>query len=136
MSSSSGVGKHSELVDYVRHWVHFDNLAESLNKQVTNARNLRSNFEEKIIKAMESSGMRNTVLQISGATLQRVSKVKPSDLTWGYLEEQLREYYKEKGTADETEQVLTFLQSKRGGKTVEYLKKSLADKSGKNSTSV
>ena len=85
---------------------------------------------------MESSGMRNTVLQISGATLQRVSKVKPSDLTWGYLEEQLREYYKEKGTADETEQVLTFLQSKRGGKTVEYLKKSLADKSGKNSTSV
>ena len=115
-----------ELVDAVRHWVHFDNLAESLTKQVTNARQMRSNFEEKVLKLLESSGMKNAVLQISGATLQRATRHKSTDLSWGFLEEQLHEYYKFKGKPDETAGVLEFMHRHRGGKQVEYLKKTAA----------
>lgn len=124
MSASSG--KQGELIDHVRHWVHFDNLAESLNKQVTNARNLRSEFEEKVLRIMDSLGMRNTILQISGATLQRTTRSKSTDLSWGFLEEQLREYYKEKGKPDDTKQVIEFLQKNRGSKSVEFLKKTVS----------
>ena len=113
----------SELVDAVRHWVHFDNLAETLTKQVTNARGMRASFEERVLKLLETTGMRNAVLQINGATLQRQGRFKTTDLSWGFLEEQMHEYYKSRGRPDETSEFLDFIQKRRGGKTVEYLKK-------------
>jgi hypothetical protein len=116
----------SELVDAVRHWVHFDNLAESLQKQVTNARSMRTNFEDKIIRHLETTAMKGAVLQITGATLQRATRPKTSDLSWGFLETSLHEYYKSRGRPDDTTAVVEFLQSKRDTKQIPYLKKTLS----------
>ena len=66
-----------DLVDAVRHWVHFDNLAESLQKQVTNARSLRSSYEDKILTHLESGPMKGATLQITGATLTKATRPKP-----------------------------------------------------------
>lgn len=127
----------AELVDSVRSWVHFDNLAESLNKQVNNVRTMRSSYEEKILKMLEIQNMRNAVLQINGATLQRQTRIKPTDLSWGFLEEQLHTFYKTQGKPDETAHILEFIQKNRGNKSVEYLKKtSTADASGKKTPSL
>ena len=115
----------TELVDAVRHWVHFDNLAESLGKQVQNARTLRGEYETKVLKHLDTTGMKNAVLQINGATLQRSTKSKPIDLSWTYLEDQLKAYYKTKGKPDETTAVLDFLQRHRAMKTQEFLKKTV-----------
>lgn len=112
-----------ELVDAVRHWVHFDNLAESLTKQVTNARSMRSSFEDRILRLLNSMGIGNAVLQITGATLQKASKPKQTDLSWTFLESQLHEYYKAKGRPDETVALMEYIQSRRTTKSVEYLKK-------------
>jgi hypothetical protein len=124
-ASAIAVGKpaQSELVDAVRHWVHFDNLAESLTKQVTNARTMRSTFEEKILNTLEKTGMQNAVLQITGATLQRTTRAKQTDLSWSYLESTLHEYFKGKGKPDETAAIVDYLHARRGSKTVEFLKK-------------
>ena len=122
----------TELVDAVRHWVHFDNLAETLTKQVGNARTMRTRFEEAIMKMLDTSGMKNAVLQINGANLQCQTSFRSTNLSWGFLEEQLHEYYKAKGKSDETAQIMDFLQKHRGGKQVEFLKKTLtADLAGK-----
>jgi hypothetical protein len=115
-----------DLIEAVRHFVHFDNLAETLTKQVASARSMRSKFEEKVIKLLETTGMRNATLQINGATLQCVTKSKPGDLSWSYIEEQLHMYYKTKGKPDETKEIIEFLQNHRGTKTHEYLKKTTA----------
>jgi hypothetical protein len=120
-----------ELIESVRHYVHFDNLAESLTKQVTNARTLRSEYETKVLTLLDNTGMRNAVLQINGATLQRSSKTKPTDLSWTFLEENLHAYYKAKGKPDETTAILEFIQQRRGAKTVEFLKKTSAEPAGK-----
>ena len=112
-----------ELVDAVRHYVHFDNLAETLTKQVANARAKRNEYENKVIHSLESAGMKNAVLQISGATLQCTSKYQSNPLSWGFLEEQLHAYYAEKKRPDETAGILDFLQGRRGGKTHDVLKK-------------
>ncbi len=120
-----------ELVYAVRHYVHFDNLAETLNKQVSNVRNLRSKFENEIITMLETRGMKNAVLQISGATLQRQTRHQSTNLSWSFLEEQLHEYYKSKGKPDDTDGVLDFIQKHRGGKVVDYLKKSTTTPGGK-----
>ena len=117
--------KHAELVDNVRHWVHFDNLAETLSKQVNNARTMRKTFEDKILTLLDTLGIRNAQLQITGAVLQRDVDTKPYDLSWTLLEEQLHNYYRTKGKQDETASVLEFIRKNRGTKTTESLKKTL-----------
>jgi len=116
---------NKELVDAVRHYVHFDNLAEALNKQVTNARSMRSQYESKILGNLEATGMKNAVLQINGATLQRASRSQATPLSWTFLEEQLRIYFSNRPTGDETTAILDFLQNRRGSKTTDYLKKTV-----------
>ena len=120
-----------ELIESVRHYVHFDNLAESLTKQVANARTLRSEYETKVLTLLDNSGMRNAVLQINGGTLQRSSKSKPTDLSWSFLEENLQAYFKTKGKSDETATIMEFIQQRRGAKTVEFLKKTHAESTAK-----
>jgi hypothetical protein len=114
---------NKDLIEAVRHYVHFDNLAEALNKQVANARNMRAQYENKILTNLEVSGMKNAVLQINGATLQRASRIQSNPLGWGFLEEHLHSYYKNR--PDETKAILDFLQTHRGAKTTEYLKKTV-----------
>ena len=118
---------NKDLVEAVRHYVHFDNLAEALNKQVTNARSMRGQYETKILTNLESTGMKNAVLQINGATLQRASRSQANPLSWGFLEEQLHAYYASHPvrSGDETTAILDFLQNRRGSKTTEYLKKTV-----------
>ena len=122
---------NTELVDAVRNYVHFDNLAEALTKQVTNARNMRKTSEEKILTMLDTAGMKTAVLQINGATLQRHAEFKPRDLSWALLEEQLNAYYKGR-SQNESKAILEFVQKNRGGKTTESIKKTLtADTHGK-----
>jgi hypothetical protein len=111
------------LATAVRQWVHFDNLAESLNKQVANVRTLRGEYESKILTLMQQQNLQNATLKITGATLQYANRTKPTDLSWAFLEDQLHEYYKTSGKRDETMEIIEFLQKHRGGKVVEYLKK-------------
>ena len=116
----------AELVDAVRHWVHFDNLAESLTKQVTNARNMRSGFEDKILNYLDTTATHGSVIQITGATLSRATRPKATDLSWSFLESNLRDFYKSRGKPDETVALIEFLQSRRDIKQIPYLKKTLA----------
>jgi len=113
------------LIDAVRHWVHFDNLAETLTKQVGNARTMRSTYEDRVMKHLEHANMKNAILQINGATLQRSTRFKATDLSWSFLEEQLHEYYKSKGKSDDTNNIMEFIQRGRGGKNIEFLKKTI-----------
>jgi hypothetical protein len=115
-----------DLSTAVRQWVHFDNVAENLNKQIANVRALRSEYEAKVLELLARQNLRNATLRVTGATLQCATRSKPSDLTWSFLEEQLHEYFRSKGKGkdhDETTEILTFLHRHRGGKTTECLKK-------------
>jgi hypothetical protein len=119
---------NKDLVEAVRHYVHFDNLAEALNKQVTNARAMRGQYETKILTNLEDAGMKNAILQINGATLQRATRSQSNPLSWGFLEEQLHAYYAihpVRPGGDETKAILDFLQNRRGSRTTDYLKKTL-----------
>ncbi len=112
-----------DLATAVRQWVHFDNLAESLNKQITNVRNLRSEYETKVLTHMTNRNLQKATLRITGATLQYATRSKTADLSWTFLEEQLHDYFRTKGGRDDTGDILTFLQRHRGKQMIEYLKK-------------
>jgi hypothetical protein len=111
-----------DLATAVRQWVHFDNVAENLNKQIANVRALRAEYEGKVLEILAKQNMRNATLRVTGATLQCATKSRATDLSWTFLEEQLHEYFRSKGR-NETAEILAFLHRHRGGKTIEYLKK-------------
>ena len=120
----------ADLVDAVRHWVFFDNKMEEHQKTATAQQKLVNDFrakksevEDRIFRLLDATSMRNAVLQITGATLQRATKPKQSDLSWSFLESSLHEYYKTKGRPDETTAIMEFVQASRTTKHIEYLKK-------------
>lgn len=112
-----------DLATAVRQWVHFDNLAENLNKQIANVRTLRAEYEAKVLDMLARQNLRHANLRITGATLQYATRSKATDLSWSFLEEQLHEYFRTHGGSDNTSDILAFLHRHRGGKTIEYLKK-------------
>jgi hypothetical protein len=113
----------SELTEAVRHWVHFDNLAETLNKQVTNARAKRSDYEKKTLSLLDGMKLQNVSMEVHGATLTRSVKTETEPLTWGFLEKTLAAYFAAKKQPDQTASILDTLQKARTVKTVDHLKK-------------
>jgi len=77
------------LVTAIRNYVHMDNLVESLNKQTTNARTLRTKHETEAIGLMHQMGLGASTIQISGSALQIKPQRTPAGLTWGFLEREV-----------------------------------------------
>jgi hypothetical protein len=112
-----------DLTEAVRSWVHFDNLSETLTKQVSNARTMRAKFEEKVLTILDSMSLKNVALEINGATLTRASRRESANLSWTLLEKSLHEYYASNGRSDETDAIIEHIQKSRDVKTIDYLKK-------------
>lgn len=115
----------TQLTTAIRSWVHFDNLAENLNRQTLNARELRAKHEGDAIRALHQLGMTNSTIQIADAQLQLATRREPANLTWSYLEEQVPRWATHAGvTAVQVQSLIKWLQEHRETKEKEYLKKS------------
>jgi hypothetical protein len=116
------------LGNWVRNFVHYDNLASSLYKQLQNARKVKDEFETRIINALQGHKMENAVIQIAGGRLLVGEEKHTHPLTLTRLEEYLHEYYRTQNreATDETAQILKFIKSQRGADVVKKLKKQTA----------
>lgn len=113
------------LGNWVRTYVHYDNLASSLYKQLQNARKVKDQFETQIIGYLQGQKMENAVIQISGGRLLITDEKHSHPLTLTRIEELLHGYYKSQGreSTDETRQIMTYLKAERGYDTTKKLKK-------------
>jgi hypothetical protein len=83
------------LAHNVRGWVHYDNMATALQKQITNARKQRDTYEEQVELLLKQHQMPNAVIQISGGQLQlQEEKVTPG-LTMKALQESTLSFFKD-----------------------------------------
>ena len=69
------------LAHNVRGWVHYDNMAAALQKQITNARKQRDAFEDQITALLTQHQIPNAVIQVSGGKLQLQEEKSTSSLT-------------------------------------------------------
>lgn len=83
------------LAHNVRGWVHYDNMAASLQKQVTNARKQRDAFEDQISGLLKQHQIPNAVIQISGGKLQLQEEKSTSSLTMKNLLESAQSFFRE-----------------------------------------
>ena len=82
------------LAHNVRGWVHYDNMAAALNKQIVNTRKQRDAFEEQIQILLKQHQMTNAVIQISGGQLQLQEEKLTAALTMKSLQESTASFFK------------------------------------------
>ena len=117
-----------ELGNFVRNWVHYDNLTTSLSKQTTNARKVRDDFEEKILQQLHVNNMENAVIQVQGGRLLVGEERHTQPLTLARIEEGIHAYFAEqkrlgKNTVDDTPAIIRFLKTHRAVEVTKRLKK-------------
>ena len=83
----------NQFGDLVRNWVHYDNLASNLNRQIQNARKVKDEFETKIMNSLRDFNMENAIIQIAGGKLCVTEEKHTNPLTITRIEELLHEYY-------------------------------------------
>jgi hypothetical protein len=103
----------NDVGELIRKWVYWDNMISTFNKQLQNARKLRSTIETSVIQKLQQSKMENAIIQIGSGRLTVASEKKNSPLSFKTLETNLHEFYKTKGGPDETAAILAFLRKKR-----------------------
>ena len=108
------MGDSGLLGNFVRNWVHYDNLASSLYKQSMSARKVRDDFEGKIIQQLKFSGMENAIIQTNNGRISLVEDKKPNQLSLTKIEELLHSYYRTRGGKDETMDIMQFIRGNRG----------------------
>lgn len=113
----------SQFPLWVRSWVHYDNMANTYNKQATAARKMRDMNEVNIIRNLQHNNMTNAKIQITGGILSVAEEKNTPSLTLPRLEEMLHAYFKQKGNhMDETADILRFLKQQRLNNTGSVLK--------------
>lgn len=117
-----------KLATSIRGWIHMDNLVESLTKQATNARSLRTKHEEDAIQTMKRLGLTSSTIQVSGASLQIVKRKSVSGLTWGFLDKEIAEWATAQHISPtQAQSLIQWLHEHREYTTTETLKKSHRD---------
>ena len=121
-----GQGQTQDIATLIRNWVHYDNLASTLSKQSTNARKMKSTYEDQIISSLRRSHMENAVIKVSGGQITMAHEKATAALTLGRIEELTQKYFALRGGMDETEAYMRFLRKNRGTEDVVRLKKTLS----------
>jgi len=114
-----------DLANLIRNYVHYDNLASTLNKQTQNARIVRDDFEQRIITELRNKKMENAIIQIVGGKLKIVEEKTNSPLNYKFLEESLHTYFQNKKISDDTINIVKFVKAQRTNQSSFKLKKIL-----------
>ena len=120
---SNTIVNKEDIANLVRSYVHYDNLAVSLNKQTQNARVVRDEFERRIIKELDEKNMKHAIIQIVGGKLQIVEEKKIAPLTFNSLESSLHKYFIEHKESDITSDLIKFIKAQRTSENFLKIKK-------------
>ena len=114
----------------IRHWVHYDNSINALNKQIRNLRELKNNYESQVIKSLQETSMKNPVIQIEGGRILLGEDKAQQPLSYSMLEGMLNKYYAAKpGSRPETKEILKFIRDNRTSEVSTCLKRVYAGNS-------
>jgi hypothetical protein len=112
------------LQQSVRAWVHFDNLANTFNKQAQNARSQKQIHEKEIQDILFAMNQSTAILEVNGARLQFQRKETKSNLSWSWLQEQLRAWFTSgESRGKSNEDLFGFLQGRRSTKISDTLER-------------
>lgn len=118
-----GPTNQQRLQQSVRAWVHYDNLANTFNKQTQNARTQKQVHEKEIQDILFAMKQSEAVLEVNGARLQFQRKETKSNLSWSWLQDNLRAWFSSENRGKTADDLFKYLQMRRSTKITESLEK-------------
>lgn len=98
----------------VRHWVHYDNSITEINKQIKNLRDLKATYESQILNMLQSSPMKQPIIQIANGRILVGEDKTSQPLSFTMLETMLDKFYAAKpGSRPETKEIMKFIRDNR-----------------------
>ena len=79
-------------------------------------------YEQQIINTLRQNAMENATIQINGGQINVVNKRDPNQLSLSKIEELLHGFFRQKGGADQSLDIMTFIRANRGYTMNTYLK--------------
>jgi hypothetical protein len=114
----------------IRHWVHYDNAIAAMNKQIKNLRDLKTTYESQVLQMLQSSTMKQPVIQIAGGRILVGEDKASQPLSFTMLESMLNKYYASKpGSRSETKEILKYIRENRTTQVSPCLRRVMAQKS-------
>lgn len=108
----------------VRYWVHYDNTINDINKRVRNLRDMKATYETHILQMLQSSNMKDPVIQIADGRLIIGEDKTSQPLSFTMLEAMLNRYYASKpGSRPETKEILKYIRDNRTTQVAPCLKR-------------
>ena len=124
MSTTNTQLNAEEVGNLIRHWVHYDSMITSLNKQAKNVRDLRNTYEQQILQRLRVANAENVVIQIANGRILVGEDKHSTPLSFRSLETSLHQYYRQKpGQSDETAAIMRFIRSQRQVEVTKCLKR-------------
>ncbi len=116
-----------ELGNLVRHWVHYDSMLTTLNKQAKNVRDLRNTYEDQILEKLKTNNSENIIIQVAGGRILVGEEKHSTPLSFKNLELTLHQYFRQKpGQPDETQAIMKFIRTQRITEVSKCLKRQVA----------
>ena len=121
----------------VRHWLHYNNLSSSLYKQFCAAKKVQEEYVEQILAYLKKSGMGKAVFQIGGGQIYPHEKRTAHPFSLNKIQELLHAYHLQRGGADNTKEIMAFINANRGFTvTTTLMKKNITMQGGTNTALV
>lgn len=109
--------------NWIRNWLHYNQLTQQYTRQAAAARKMRDQHELQIIKNLRSNNMANARIQVTNGLITLAEEKNTPGLTLSNLRSYLQSYYQQKGNhMNETENILSYIEQQRKKNATNLLK--------------
>ena len=112
---------NEQFVEDIKLWVENDNKINILTQKIKDIRDEKTSLHNKIISYMQSNNLDNTTINITGGKIKLSEQIVSTPLTYKYLEESLKVYFKDDIT--KVENIINHVKTSRIGKKNVFLKR-------------
>jgi len=94
----------------IKQWVNYDNQIKLMSNKIKDLRTARNEYEQSVIKYVETNNMKNAVVKITDGELKFTNVNTQQSLTFKYLEDCLNDLF----TVEEVKRLIQHIKNKRG----------------------
>lgn len=102
------------LENNIKEWVKLDSKQSELNNELKIIRDQKNNYSLQILNFFHEKQISNPTINITGGKINLIDQKTANPLTYKFLNDCFKEFFKDKKNGDElSDQLLSFIKDKR-----------------------
>lgn len=102
------------LENNIKEWVKLDTQQSELNNKLKIIRDQKNNYSSQILNFFDEKQISNPTINITGGKINLIDQKTTNPLTYKFLNDCFKEFFKDKKNGDElSDELLSFIKDKR-----------------------